>query len=165
MKFGERSVSVLSLTLCAVWLLYSRKIATISISGAPGPNFFPFIIVGVLACLTILKEALSFRELVREKKAGSPVRDKKAAVEGSPRDEEIPDRKKTVFSFILIFLFVAGIDTLGFYPSTVITVFAALKFIMRITIRPALISTAVITGSVFVIFTLFFQLPLPRGIF
>jgi hypothetical protein len=55
---------------------------------------------------------------------------------------------------------------LGFYPATIGVVFGALKGVIRITgwLKP-LAATAIIAGSVYVVFNIIFQLSLPRGIF
>ena len=69
-----------------------------------------------------------------------------------------------VFSFALIFLYVIGIDVVGFYGATFVAVFLSLRVAMQI--RNWLHATAsalVITGSVYAVFTLLFQLPLPHG--
>jgi hypothetical protein len=166
LKFNERAISVLLLAVCALWLMYSPNISDATMPGVPGPKVFPFIIVGLLAALTILKEILTFRGPSRRKKPKNLAAARKVPAEAASRNEEAPDRKKVIFSFILVFLFVVGIDTIGFYPATLITVFVALKFILGISQWPrVLIGTAAITVSVFIIFTLIFQLPLPRGIF
>jgi hypothetical protein len=151
MQLKERLISVFLLVVCAVWLIYSRNISGATMPGTPGPKFFPFVVVGILAFLTILNEVLNIRA-VREKQTS--------------RKDAATDRRKVLFSFVLIFLYVVGIDLFGFYPATSALVFCALKGLIRIAgwLKP-LAATVLITGSVFVIFTLIFQLSLPRGVF
>ncbi|MDR1932938.1 MAG: tripartite tricarboxylate transporter TctB family protein [Spirochaetales bacterium] len=173
MKIKNHSVAILALIVCGVWLLYSAKISDSTMPGAPGPKFFPYIIISLLAFLTILNEILSWRRLLQKKKmktAGS-VRGGVSEQEDCAHSpvqsfgEEAADRKKTFLSFVLIFFYIAGIDVIGFYPAAVLALFLALKGIMRINWLKSLSGTAIISGSVFIIFSLVFQLPLPRGIF
>jgi hypothetical protein len=169
MKFKERSISVLVLLLCGLWYLYSGRISDSTMPGAPGPRFFPYVIIGTLVFLTLLYEVLRSRGPAVPAPAVIEV---PAAVTGDGAEGEgcidpddlVPDRKYVVFSFLLIFLYVLGIDYLGFYPATVPAVFIVLKAVLRMkSWTMAIAGTAAIAGSVFVIFTVLLQLPLPRG--
>jgi hypothetical protein len=165
LKLQEHSVAVMTLVICGIWLLYSAKIQDATMPGAPGPKFFPYIIVSLLAFLTILNEILVWRRLSHGAavKKTYPGDGEKPPVKNSA--EETADRKKSFFSFVLIFFYIAAIDIFGFYPAALTAVFLGLKGIMRISWLKSLSGAAIITGSVFVVFTLGFQLPLPRGIF
>ena len=163
-KKSERFVSIFLLLICALWIGYSGRVPSATMPGAPGPNFFPFIIVGLLAFLTILNEALFFRRWLRDRKKETDADQSVKPVQAAQAGER-PSTKKTILSFAVIFLFVLGIDHLGFFTSTLIAVFIILKGILAIqSWLKVLFSTAVITGSIFVIFSLLFRLPLPRGI-
>lgn len=158
-KVHEHFASVLLLIVCALWLGYSGRISDVTMPGTPGPKFFPFIIVGLLAFLTILNEVLSFSHSFREKKQNTYV------VTGTVRPGEVTEQKKTVLSFIFIFLYILGIDFIGFYISTLLSVFLILRGIIEIQKwTKVLITTVIITGSIYIVFSVIFRLPLPRGI-
>ena len=155
----DRFVSIFLLLVCGVWIGYSGRVQGATMPGAPGPLFFPFIIVGILAFLVILNEALFFRRWLSERKKET------VAAAKAPRPEGTPNQKKVILSFALIFLYVVGIDHIGFYVSTLITVFVIFKliFAMQSWIK-TLFSALGITGVIYLIFTFSFGLFLPRGI-
>lgn len=160
-KINERFVFIFLLLVCAMWIGYSGRIPNVTLPGAPGPNFFPFIIVALLAFLTILHEVLFFSRWLREKKKEPAGTAKTVPSGGSAK----PNQKKVIVSFTLLFLFVLGIDYIGFYTSTLITIFLIFKGIFALqSWLKSLFITVVITGSIFVVFTLLFRLSLPRGI-
>ena len=153
-------MSAFLLFVCVVFLIQSRNISTLSLPGTPGPRVFPFVIIGLLAFCVILHEGLAIRRLILGKKS-----DNNDASTEKPKNQEKQDLKKVLLSFVVIFLYVLGIDYLGFYPSTALVVFIVLKFIFesRSWLR-TLISTALISGSIYVIFALLFSVRLPRGV-
>lgn len=166
MKMTERSISVLTILLCAFWLVFTFQIPEATMPGAPGPRFFPYLIITILALLAGLHIALSYRKKPELKKI--PDIEEAEAGEGEgcidPADL-LPNRRYVIFSFALIFFYILGIDFLGFYISTVPAVFLALHVAMKVKRAFALLGTAAISGSIFAVFTLILKLPLPRGLF
>ena len=170
--FKEHLVSIFILIICAMWLIYSPKVSDSTLPGAPGPKFFPFIIVGLLIFLTLLYEILTFYQ----KKKKKPVNEGPPEVSqgGQQPEKAQPDKVQTpevprikiIISFVLVFLYIVGIDLIGFYPATVIILFVALKGLIGLPgwIK-SLTATAIISASIFIIFSVFFKLPLPHGVF
>ncbi len=170
----ERYFSVLVLVFCALWLFNTPAIPSATMPGAPGPRFFPYLVIGVLSGLSILQFILSFRKGSNKIGEGNvpvkplPIPQEEESGEGEgcvdPDDLE-PDRKSLVSAFILIALYVVGIDVVGFYPATIPAVFLSL-FIASKGKKPwfkLLPGTALICLGVYGVFTLALHVPLPAG--
>jgi hypothetical protein len=175
-KRSEHIVSVCLLGICALWLIYSRNISGATMPGTPGPKFFPFIIVALLAFLTILKEILDWRRMSdpENKNAGTAATEVPGTglqSQATKKDDEPNDAdtkgelRRVVLSFVLIFLYVVGIEVIGFYVATILAVCISLKGIIGIPgwLKVSMV-TLIITGAVFLIFWVLFKVPLPQGI-
>jgi hypothetical protein len=167
-KRREHIVSVFLLGICLLWLIYSRNISGATMPGTPGPKFFPFIIVALLAFLTILKEIFDWRQTVgpENKTSGTEPRSQAFEKDGEPNNAVNKGELRRVFlSFLLMFLYVVGIETIGFYVVTILAVFITLKGIIGIPgwLKVSM-ATLIITGAVFLIFWVLFKVPLPQGI-
>jgi hypothetical protein len=69
-----------------------------------------------------------------------------------------------LYSFIAIFLYAVLTGLIGFYVATVPFVFVIIKLIMNTkSWLKSIIATVVITGAVYLVFTVFFKLSLPSG--
>ena len=178
MKNADRYVSIILLGIAGVWTYLTFQIKSISLPGAPGPRFFPLLVIGVLVLVTLQLFVSSFKKgnvaiQVKAKKQDAKKIDIVAAeaVEAEPRDgvcEEIEEPKpvpaKIVYSFITIFLYVLLTGLIGFYVATVPFIFVVIKWIMNTkSWTKTIIATVAITGIVYLIFTVFFKLSLPSG--
>ncbi|MCX7786603.1 MAG: tripartite tricarboxylate transporter TctB family protein [Spirochaetes bacterium] len=176
----ERYFSVLVLGLCAFWFLSSRSIPPATMPGAPGPKFFPYLVTGCLAVFALIQLALSFRS--SKNPPSSPVSmptlspsegisgergDAEEGEEGGcvDPDDLVPDRRSLIASFLLVILYAVGIDLVGFYPATIPAVFFGLLIAMKgkTPWYKLWIPTALITASVYGVFTLALQVNLPAG--
>jgi hypothetical protein len=170
----ERYFSVLVLVFCALWLINTPSIPSATMPGAPGPRFFPYLVIGVLSGLCILQFILSYRKISSKSDEKSvpikplPIPEDEEPVEGEgcidPDDLE-PDRKSLFSAFILIVLYVVGIDVVGFYPATIPAVFLSLFIASKrkkswFKLLPG---TAFICLGVYGVFTLALHIPLPAG--
>ena len=182
----ERYFSVLVLGLCTFWVLNSHSIPPATMPGAPGPNFFPYLVTGCLAVFALIQIALTFRSSKRAIQVqGTPQvtiqplpiskDDAEEGELGELKDEEeggcvdpddlVPDRRSLIASFLLTLLYVVGIDLVGFYLATIPAVFFGLFIAMKgkTPWYRLLLPTALITAAVYGVFTLALQVNLPAG--
>ena len=176
----DRYFSVLVLGFCAFWFLNSRSIPPATMPGAPGPKFFPYLVIGCLAFFALIQFALSFRHPKKTVPlpAPLPVSPPSASeVTGAEEigevaeggcvdpDDLVPDRRSLIASFLLILFYVGGIDLAGFYLATIPAVFFGLLIAVKgktpwyQLVLPAILITAAIYG----VFTLALRVNLPAG--
>ena len=175
----DRYFSVLVLGLCVFWFLNTRSIPPATMPGAPGPKFFPYLVMGCLAVFAFLQFALSFRSPKKTVPPSTsvPIRPFSAS-EGTGEegmeessggcvdpDDLVPDRRSLIASFLLILFYVVGIDLVGFYLATIPAVFFGLFIAVKGKTpwyRLAL-PTAFITAAIYGVFTLALKVNLPAG--
>lgn len=176
----DRYFSVLVLGLCAFWLVSSRSIPPATMPGAPGPKFFPYLVMGCLAVFALLQFALSFRNPKETVSPPTPIpirtlpASEKTEGEGIGEDDEggcvdpddlVPDRRSLVASFLLILFYVVGIDLVGFYLATIPAVFLGLFIAVKgkTPWYKLMLPTALITAAIYGVFTLALRVNLPAG--
>ena len=178
MKNTDRYVSIVLLALAGLWTYLTFQIKAFSLPGAPGPRFFPLVVIAILVLISLQLLVSSFKkgsvpQPVKAKKQDAKTADIVASQQeaSQPREgvcEEFEEPKpipaKMVYSFIAIFLYVLLTGLIGFYVATVPFVFVSIKLIMDTKSWPkSIIATVLITGIVYLIFTVFFKLSLPSG--
>ena len=114
-------------------------------SGAMGPGFFPMIIAGIVFFLCVLL----LNSLRKQKDTNEPIFTKTTA---------------TVFmSLIITSVYIAVIAVLGFPLATFLYLFGLMKFFaVKGWISPLIISAST-TVIIYVVFTMFLSVLLPRG--
>ena len=178
MKNSDRYVSIVLLGLAGLWTYLTFQIKANTLPGAPGPRFFPLVIIAVLALLALALLIGSFKKGAVSKPVAAKKQDTKmadivaaqaaAAAPGKEVCEEFEEPKpvplKMLYSFIAIFLYAVLTGLIGFYVATVPFVFVIIKLIMNTkSWLKSIIATVVITGAVYLVFTVFFKLSLPSG--
>ncbi|MDX9784289.1 MAG: tripartite tricarboxylate transporter TctB family protein [Spirochaetia bacterium] len=178
MKNSDRYVSIILLAIAGLWTYLTFQIKANSLPGAPGPRFFPLVIIAVLALLALQLLLSSFKKGAVSKPVAAKKQDIKMAdivasqsTASAPREgvcEEFEEPKpvpmKMLYSFVAIFAYVVLSGLIGFYVATVPFVFVIIKLIMGTKSWPkSIIATVAITGAVYLIFTVFFKLSLPSG--
>ena len=155
---GERCFSIFLLIVCVVFMVETRNISTFTLPGSPGAKVFPIAIISLLASLVILNEIITYwRSILAKRRNPSSAE--------QPKSEPKQNLKKVVISFIVLFFFVVGINYLGFYVSTMIVVFIVLKLIFELqSWIKTIIFTALLTGAIYVIFAMLFNIRLPMGV-
>jgi len=80
-------------------------------------------------------------------------------------DDLVPDRRSLIAAFLLILLYVVGIDLVGFYPATIPAVFFGLLIAMKgkTPWHKLVLPTALITVAVYGVFTFALKVNLPAG--
>lgn len=139
---SDRKASIILLVFCLLWGWQTAMLPTATLKGTPGPQVVPWILVGLLAFLSIL---LFFQ--------------------GNDKAKDKPKEplKKAFMIFGLIALFLILIPTLGFVVGTSIGLF----LILRLTVKklPVAILTSVGTAvALYVIFKVLLHIALPGGL-
>jgi hypothetical protein len=178
MKNSDRYVSIALLAISGLWTYLTFQIKANSLPGAPGPRFFPLIIIAVLTLMALSLLISSFKKGAVSKPVAAKKQDRRTAdivasqsAAAAPREgvcEEFEEPKpvpvKMLYSFIAIFLYAVLTGLVGFYVATVPFVFVIIKLIMNTKSWPkSIFATVAITGAVYLIFTVFFKLSLPSG--
>ena len=180
MKHSDRYVSIALLGLAGFWTYQTFQIRANALPGAPGPRFFPFVVIAFLALFSIQLLVSSFKKEKTLTKAKVPAHLQTAAsAPTTPSStgsagasdavcddytEPDPIPKRIIYSFIAIFIYVVASGIVGFYVATVPFVLIVIKGIMKTkSWIHSIIGTLVITGVIYLIFTVFFKLSLPRG--
>lgn len=166
MKNSDRYVSIAILGLAGLWTFLTFQIKDNSLPGAPGPRFFPFL---VIICLTLCVIGLLVSTYKKKAvPATAPAAKQVAEATGDGACDDIEEPKpiprRMIYSFIAMFAYVVATALVGFYVATVPFLIVVLKGIMKTkSWIHTLIGTAVITGVIYLIFTVFFKLSLPAG--
>jgi len=178
MNKADRYVSIVLLGIAGLWTFLTFQIRATALPGAPGPRFFPLVVIAALTIVSLLLLGSSFKrgsgnapvKKVKQdaKTADIVALDAQAGVQKDGVCEEYEDPKpvpaKILYSFVAIFLYVVATGFAGFYISTVLFVFIIMKFIMGMhSWIKSVVATVVITGVIYIIFTVFFKLSLPSG--
>lgn len=193
MKNTDRYVSLAVLGLAGFWTYMTFQIRATALPGAPGPRFFPLLVIGLLALFSLMLFLSTFKKKPGPAQAPRPdatPADKipahlmpltagknESAAAASPTaaattaaaaceeiDEPDPIPRRMLYSFIAMFVYVVATDLVGFYVATVPFIIVVMKGIMKTkSWMHTLIGTAVITGVIYLIFTVLFKLSLPNG--
>jgi hypothetical protein len=180
MKNSDRYVSIALIGLSGFWTYQTFQIRANALPGAPGPRFFPFLVIGLLFLFSLQLLVSTFKKDKKLVKAKVPAHLAAAdtAATSTPKTGSVgatdavcddytepePIPKRIIYSFIAIFLYVVASGIVGFYVATVPFVFTVIKWIMKTkSWIHSIIGTLVITGVIYLIFTVFFKLSLPRG--
>lgn len=167
-KKRDLIIATVLLAFCGFWTTQIGKIRDTTIPGTPGPRYFPFIIVVALAIMAV---ALAIPALLSLAKGGktsklqapAPVPSEAA---GCVEPEGVkPQRFKVIGVFVAIFGYIMAVEQIGFFVATALaSIFMLLVFMGIRNWKMLIISSAVITGSLFVIFRLIIKISLPSGI-
>jgi hypothetical protein len=79
MKNSDRYVSIVLLGLAGLWAYLTFQIKANSLPGAPGPRFFPLVIIAVLALLALALLIGSFKKGAVSKPVAAKKQDTKMA--------------------------------------------------------------------------------------
>ena len=141
-KSVNRIIAVILFAGSALWGCLAAQFPESFVKGVPGPSFFPLTIV---AALMVLSVCLFF----------SKGESKKSGTNG------FNWRQVAVISMMCAY--VAIIPYAGFPLTTMIALFTLLVFSKKIGIGSAILTSAITTGILFLIFKLLLKIPLPSG--
>jgi hypothetical protein len=165
-KKRDLIIATVLLAFCGFWTIQAGKIRDVTIPGTPGPRYFPNIIIAALAVMAV---ALAIPALLSLAKGGKKAKLQAPApseAAGCVEPEGVkPQRLKVVGVFVAIFGYIMAVEQIGFFVATALaSVFMLLVFMNIRNWKMLILSSAVITGSLFVIFRLIIKISLPSGI-
>ncbi|WP_257391561.1 tripartite tricarboxylate transporter TctB family protein [Cytobacillus gottheilii] len=136
----------LVLTLCVVFFLESLDLPATAAR-------LPQILIIIIAILGIL---MFVEALKKSKDTGS--------TEGEERPEKI-NVKRVVIFVALIALYIFLMDIIGYFILTPLFTFAALVYFKATKVVVAIILSIAFTAFIYGLFSIFLNVPVPRGIF
>jgi F0F1-type ATP synthase assembly protein I len=155
----NRIIAVILLTFIAVWAYLTTQLPESTMIGEPGPKFFPSMILGLMAVLSIL---LFF---VKDKKKET------AEVKNDDAEKEMETEKKQaafpiIDAFKLYAVFLAGIVMMyyiGFAIAMIVALTGMLWMIGWKLFPRAIVFSAVVTLAIYFLFDWLLRIPLPIG--
>jgi len=144
---------VLLLAFSVWWGYHTANLPSATMANAPGPRFFPWVLVGALALLSLLL-------LITSLKTGADESRRPEANGGIGRQK----LKKHVAVFFIIFIYIVLVENIGFRLATFPILLIILRLVMGQKSWVVGIGTAAgITMGIYLVFRVLLGVPLPSG--
>jgi hypothetical protein len=153
----DLALGFLFLGFCGVVYLLMRGLPSGTLQEGMGPAFFPGCLVLVLACLSVI---LIFTGIFRKNGEGA----KGDSGNGKPLPLIGPHLKIPGMLTLTVAIYLSILEVFGFLALTPIFIFMVIR-IFRSSFWNASLMGLSITGAIYLIFGLGFQIPLPKGSF
>lgn len=150
MKVNDLVLGILLLLFCVAGLLYTNLTFPVQPDGTPGPSFFPNVLFSLLVICSL---SLIIKYIIRKVKVpffALTSLDIKGIVS-----------IVVLLAFVLLYIYYS--DAIGFIPLSFVTILC-LSLWLRVDWKVSLISAAVTTAVIYIVFVKILLVPLPQGL-
>jgi len=160
---SDRIIASIMIAFVIFWGFLTTKLPETTMEGEPGPKFFPTVILGLMAILSVFLFFKSSKDHSSQTLESSEEPSKESAEVAEETKEETPSMKR-IFSFYGVF-FLALILTyyFGFLIGLIIGMIALLTMAGWGLFPRATVFSVIVTVGVYLLFDTLLKIPLPTG--